>query len=90
MATGLVSIRGRSLASSSTSSSLSVVLRLMQEQRSREAKNAEETLAPTQFTTRSSLSQDRKLELSIAIGETEIEKKRIEDCFPFRLLRVEP
>lgn len=63
-ATSLVSIRGRSLASSSSSSS-SLVLRLMQEKRSREAKKAEEMLAPTQFIARSSLSQATKLVFSI-------------------------
>ncbi|CAL9133000.1 unnamed protein product, partial [Musa acuminata var. zebrina] len=54
--TGLVSMRGRSLASSGSSPSSSAVLTLMQEQRSREAKKAETTLPPTQFATPSSLS----------------------------------
>ncbi|KAI9180993.1 hypothetical protein LWI28_010048 [Acer negundo] len=58
---GPVSMRGRSLASSS--SSRSVVLRLMQEQRSSDAKKAVATLVPTQLATRSSLSQDMKLQL---------------------------
>ncbi|RZR96164.1 hypothetical protein BHM03_00025160 [Ensete ventricosum] len=44
---GFVSMRGRSLASSGSSYSSSAVLRLMQEQRSREAKKAATTLAPT-------------------------------------------
>uniref|UniRef100_F6H7B4 Uncharacterized protein n=1 Tax=Vitis vinifera TaxID=29760 RepID=F6H7B4_VITVI len=45
----LVSIKGRSLASSpsSLSSSMSAVDRLMQEQRSRDAKKADATLVPT-------------------------------------------
>uniref|UniRef100_A0A2P2JER3 Uncharacterized protein n=1 Tax=Rhizophora mucronata TaxID=61149 RepID=A0A2P2JER3_RHIMU len=57
----LDNIRGRSLASSSSSASM--VLRLMHEHRSRDAKNAEATLAPTQLATRSSFSQDMKLQL---------------------------
>jgi len=60
-AEGLVSMRGRSLASSS--SSRSVVLRLMQEHLSREAKKADATLTPTQLATRSSFSHDMKLQL---------------------------
>ncbi|KAL6982124.1 hypothetical protein U1Q18_023740 [Sarracenia purpurea var. burkii] len=52
----LVNMRGRSLASSSSSTSSWEVLRLMQEQRSSDAKNAEATLVPTQFAIRSSLS----------------------------------
>ena len=65
-----MSMSGRSLASSSSSSSsMSWVLRLMQEQRSREAKKAEATLVPTQLATRSSFPQDMKLQLfSIGIG----------------------
>ena len=60
-AEGLVSMRGRSLASSSSSGS--VVLRLMQEHLSREAKKADATLTPTQLATRSSFSHDMKLQL---------------------------
>jgi len=40
------------------SSSVSVVVRLMQEQRSNEAKKAEATLVPTQLAILSSLSHD--------------------------------
>ncbi|KAL6972133.1 hypothetical protein U1Q18_031822 [Sarracenia purpurea var. burkii] len=48
--------RGRSLASSSFSSSDSEVLRLTQAQRSSDAKNAEATLVPTHEAKRSSFS----------------------------------
>ncbi|KAG6650197.1 hypothetical protein CIPAW_06G025800 [Carya illinoinensis] len=52
------STRGRS---SFSSSSRSVVLRLIQEQRSSEAKKAEATLEPTHVAIRSSLSHDIEL-----------------------------
>lgn len=66
---GFVSISGRSLDSSpsTSSSSLSEVVRLMQEHRSREAKKAEETLAPTQLATKPSFSRSRNEEASMAI-----------------------
>lgn len=62
---GFVSMRGRSLASSS--SSMSEVLRLMHEQRSRDEKKAEATLVPNQLAIRSSFSYDMKLEFSIGL-----------------------
>lgn len=50
------------------SSSKSMVLRWMQEQRSREAKKAEATLAPTQLAIRSSFAQDRRfMQLSLLL-----------------------
>lgn len=62
----VVSMRGRSLASSSSSSSVSEVLRLTQEQRSSDAKNAEATLVPTHVARPSSFSYDSMLEFSIS------------------------
>lgn len=50
---------------------MSLVLRLMHEQRSREAKKAEATLVPTQLAIRSSLSQEMKLQL-LSIGILEM------------------
>lgn len=52
----LVNMRGRSLASSSSSSSDSEVVRLTQEQRSRDAKKAEATLVPNHLARPSSFS----------------------------------
>ena len=69
---GLGSMRGRSWASSIliSSSSKSVVPRLMQEQRSSEAKKAEAMLEPTQMAARSRFSHDMKLQfLSIVVVE---------------------
>lgn len=68
------STRGRS---SFSSSSRSVVLRLIQEQRSREAKKAEATFEPTQLAIRSSLSQEIEL-LLFSIVE--------DHCFPTKKL----
>ena len=63
----LTKMRGRSWASSLSLSSRSVVLRFMQEQRSREAKKAEATLEPTQLAALSSFSHVIKLQLLFAI-----------------------
>ncbi|CAH1424845.1 unnamed protein product [Lactuca virosa] len=60
-----VCMRGRSLASSSFSSSESEVFRLTQEKRSSDAKNADATLLPTQQATPSSFSYDKILGFSI-------------------------
>lgn len=61
-----VSMGGRSLVSSSSSSSESVALRLMHDHRSSDAKKAEATLAPTQLATRSSVVGAVSVEFSIA------------------------
>lgn len=61
----LVSVRGRSFASSSSSSSGSVVVRLTQEHRSRDAKKAETTVALTQLATLPKLSRDIMLLLGL-------------------------
>ncbi|VFQ88240.1 unnamed protein product [Cuscuta campestris] len=53
---GVLSMRGTSLASSPSSLSLSDVLRLTQEQRSNDAKNADATLDPTHRARPSSFS----------------------------------
>lgn len=63
----LVSVRGRSFASSSSSSSGSVVVRLTQEHRSRDAKKAETTVALTQLATLPKLSRDIMLLLGLLI-----------------------
>ncbi|CDP08654.1 unnamed protein product [Coffea canephora] len=71
---GFVRMRGRSLASSKSSSSPSSweVLRLMQEQRSSDAKNAEATLFPTQFAILSSFSQFINPQLLCTVGFADI------------------
>ena len=65
---GWVSMRGRSLASSSSSSSKSMVLRVTHENRSRDAKKADATLDP---------KNARKLGLS-SIEIKKKKKKRLE------------
>ncbi|CAK9156238.1 unnamed protein product [Ilex paraguariensis] len=79
---GFVSMRGRSLASSSFSSSSASweVLRFMQEQRSREVKNAEATLVPTQLATRSSFSHDMNPQLFSIVRFADIEIDEVR-CF---------
>lgn len=62
----LARVRGRSLASSSSSSSSgSVVERLTQEQRSRDAKKAETTVVLSQLATLPKLSRDIMLLLGL-------------------------
>lgn len=77
---GLESKKGRSWASSISSSSRSVVPRLIQEQRSSEAKKAEATLEPTKLAARSIFSHDMKLQFFSIVGSF----LRFFDDFDFR------
>ncbi|KAK4572961.1 hypothetical protein RGQ29_031086 [Quercus rubra] len=77
---GLESKKGRSWASSISSSSRSVVPRLIQEQRSSEAKKAEATLEPTKLAARSIFSHDMKLQFFSIVGSF----LRFFDDFVFR------